>query len=98
MIRLLGSPKRLCNGLTRRDWLHLGGLGLFGLGLSDALRLQQAQAAAPQGGHFGQAKACILLYKYGSPSQHETFAPKPSAPAEGQGGLEAFRTAVPCIP
>jgi hypothetical protein len=25
MIRLLGSPKRLCVGPTRRDLLHLGG-------------------------------------------------------------------------
>ena len=37
MIRLLGSAKRLCDGLTRRDWLHLGGLALFGVGLSDFL-------------------------------------------------------------
>jgi hypothetical protein len=40
MLRLLGSPRTLCDGLTRRDFLHIGGLGALGLGLSDALRLQ----------------------------------------------------------
>ena len=31
MLRVLGSPKRLCNGYTRRDMLCAGGLSLFGL-------------------------------------------------------------------
>ena len=34
MIRVLGGPKRLCDGLTRRDLLHVGSLGMLGLGLS----------------------------------------------------------------
>src|SRR5262245_61414504 len=97
MLRLLGSRKRVCNGLTRRDWLHLGGLSLFGLGLCDFLRLQPLQAAGPRAGHFGQAKACILLYKYGSPPQHETFDPKPAAPAEVQGPMRAIPSRVPGI-
>jgi hypothetical protein len=97
MIRLLGSPKRVCNSLTRRDWLHLGGLALFGVGLSDFLRWQPLQAAGPRASRFGQAKACILLYKYGSPPQHETFDPKPDAPAEVQGEMRAIPTRVPGI-
>ena len=32
MIRVLGGPKRLCDGLTRRDLLQVGSLGLLGLG------------------------------------------------------------------
>ena len=31
MLRVLGSPKRLCDSLTRRDLLWAGGLGLLGL-------------------------------------------------------------------
>lgn len=96
MLRLLGSNKVLCNGLSRRDLLHLGGLGLFGLGLGDFLRLQDAKAASRKsGGHFGKAKACVLLYLYGSPSQHETFDPKPGAPAEVRGEMKAISTANP---
>ena len=41
MLRILGSPKNLCGGMTRRDWLRIGGLGLAGLTLPDVLRLQQ---------------------------------------------------------
>src|SRR4051812_34744376 len=81
MLRILGSPKTLCDGLTRRDLLHVGGLGAFGLGLGDILRLNRAQAEmAARASSFGKAKACILLFPYGSPPQHETFDPKPEAP------------------
>ena len=33
MLRILGNARRLCDGLTRRDLLHVGNLGAFGLGL-----------------------------------------------------------------
>jgi hypothetical protein len=59
------------------------------LGLAPA-----ARAAAPPPG-FGKAKACILLYLYGSPSQLETFDPKPDAPAEVRGELKSIRSALP---
>src|SRR5271167_3478497 len=82
MLRILGSPQRLCGGLTRRDLLRAGGLGLAGLGLADVLRLQDAAASedAPHDASFGRAKNVILVHLYGSPSQIETFDPKPNAP------------------
>src|SRR5262249_23112645 len=46
MFRILGSKRTLCDGLTRRDFLHLGGLGAFGMGLSDLFKWQEAQAAS----------------------------------------------------
>src|SRR5262249_16539213 len=98
MLRILGSPKRFCNGLTRREMLWAGGLGLFGLGLSDYLRLADARAAATPGPalpHFRQAKACILLFLYGSPSQLETFDPKPDAPVEVRGELKHIPSRLP---
>src|SRR5580692_1382955 len=97
MIRVLGGPKRLCDGLTRRDLLHVGSLGLLGLGLSDwSASLASAEPARPlvQGG-FGRAKACILLFLYGSPSQLETFDPKPDAPEEVRGELKSISSSVP---
>jgi hypothetical protein len=97
VFRLLGSPKTLCDGLTRRDLLHVGGLGAFGFGLSDALRVRAAAPAAPADRGFGRAKSCILLFPYGSPPQHETFDPKPDAPAEIQGELKSIPTRVPGV-
>jgi hypothetical protein len=95
MLRILGSPKRFCDGLTRRDMLLAGGLGLFGLGLADYLRLSQARASQPAARSFGKAKACILLFLYGSPSQLETFDMKPDAPAEIRGEFKPIRSRLP---
>ncbi|MEX2287693.1 MAG: DUF1501 domain-containing protein [Planctomycetaceae bacterium] len=98
MLRILGNRKVLCDGITRRDLLHIGGLGAFGVSLADALDLTPLAASpVPASPRFGQAKACILIYKYGSPPQHETFDPKPDAPAEIQGEMKAIGTAVPGV-
>lgn len=95
MLYLNGNRKQLCTGTTRRALLHLGGLGAFGVTLADFLGVQEARAASLRhGAKFGQAKACILIYKYGSPPQHETFDPKPDAPAEIQGEMKAIETNV----
>jgi hypothetical protein len=106
MLRILGSRKMLCDGVTRRDFLQVGALGVLGLGLDGFFRLQESQAAPspptplPRGERgaersFGRAKACILLFPYGSPPQHETFDPKPDAPPEVQGEMKAIATSVP---
>ncbi|HXG11355.1 MAG TPA: DUF1501 domain-containing protein [Gemmataceae bacterium] len=98
MLRILGSPRKLCTGWTRREMLWAGGLGLLGIGLSDFLRLsavQAADAARRAPAHFGRAKSCILLYLYGAPSQLETFDPKPDAPVEIRGELKSIRSRLP---
>jgi hypothetical protein len=97
MLRILGSPKTVCGGWTRRDMLWAGGVGLFGLGLADLFRLQEAQAAAPRPSRpsFGRARACILLFLYGSPSQIELCDMKPDAPAEVRGELRPIRSSLP---
>lgn len=98
MLRTLGSIKKLCDGWSRRDLLQAGGLGIFGLGLADLFRLQHTQAAslAPKapGNGFGRAKACILLYLYGAPSQLETFDLKPDAPTDVRGNFNPIATSL----
>jgi hypothetical protein len=97
MIRVLGGPKRLCDGLTRRDLLHVGALGALGLGLPGSLGVKPARAdqAGPRLPNFGRAKSCILLFLYGSPSQLETFDTKPDAPTEIKGELGCIPSSVP---
>jgi hypothetical protein len=98
MLRILGSPKQFCDGWTRREMLWAGGLGLFGLGLSDYFRLGELQATTtrkPIGKSFGRAKACILLFLYGSPSQLETVDPKPDSPVGIRGELKSIRSRLP---
>jgi hypothetical protein len=91
----LGSPKRLCNGLTRRELLVAGGLSLFGLSLPTSLRADEERSQGSRPRSFGKAKACILLYLYGSPSQLELADMKPDAPAEVRGELNGIRSTLP---
>jgi len=97
MLRILGSPKNLCGGMTRRDWLRIGGLGLAGLTLPDVLKLQQAAAGEGKQREpgFGRAKAIILIHLYGSPSQLEWVDPKPDAPVEVRGQFGAIPSSLP---
>jgi hypothetical protein len=99
MLRILGGPKRLCDGLTRRDLLHVGSLGLLALGLREGSLLSAARAGDGLSSSslpgFGRAKSCILLFLYGSPSQLETFDPKPEAPQEIRGEFGCIASSVP---
>jgi len=95
MLRIQGTRRTLCDGLTRRDLLQIGGLGALGLQLSDALTAEASASPASDAPQFGAAKSCILLFPYGSPSSHETFDPKPQAPVEIQGEMGAIDTNVP---
>ena len=92
MLRLSGSRKTACDGFSRRDLLHIGGLGMFGLGLGDAFRLQALATEAPAAKNFGKAKACILLWMQGGPSQFETFSPKPGHANGGE--TKSIKTSV----
>jgi hypothetical protein len=100
MLRILGSPRQFCDGHTRREFIQAGALGAFGLGLSDWLRAEDSRpprVTTPAPRSFGKAKACILLYLYGSPSQLETFDVKPAAPLGIRGELGSIPTVVPGV-
>jgi hypothetical protein len=77
--------------MRRRDLLHLGLLGAFGLSLADLLRLQ---AAAPAD---RKAVSCILIWLDGGPSHLDTFDPKPDAPSEVRSQFQAIPTSVPGV-
>jgi uncharacterized protein (DUF1501 family) len=96
MLRILGSKKVFCDGLSRRDLLHVGALAPLGLSLAGWARAA-ASGDAPAAGGFGSAKRCLLLYLWGSPSQLDTFDPKPDAPAEVRGELGSIPTALPGV-
>lgn len=95
-------PRRI----GRRELLQLGGLGAFGLTLPDLLSLRRiANADESRLAHgefadapgFGKAKACILVFLWGGPSQLETWDLKPKAPAEVRGEFRPIQTSVPTI-
>jgi hypothetical protein len=73
--------------IDRRTFIRAGMLGASGLALSDLLRAQDARPAK-------RANSVIILWMRGGPSQHETWDPKPDAPAEIRGAFRAIPTAV----
>ena len=80
-----------CDGVRRRDFIRVGGLTVFGLGLGDLFRLQ---ASATDQALAARAKSCILIWLDGGPSHLETFDPKPDAPKEVRGPLSTIATNV----
>jgi hypothetical protein len=98
MLSVLGQKVRLCDGITRREMLRVGGLAFTGLAWGDVLRAQ-AQSGRSRGpartDSFGKAKACIVIFNYGGPSHIDTFDLKPDAPAEIRGEFQQTATSVP---
>jgi hypothetical protein len=82
--------------ISRREIMRIGGISLAGLSLSDLM--EQATLASPRtDAAFGRAKNIIFLYLNGGPPQHETFDPKPDAPAEVRGVYQPIQTNIPGI-
>jgi hypothetical protein len=93
MFDLIHGATRDCEGLTRRDLLRVGSLGLLGLTLPDWLRGQARLARAENGGRFrGEDLNVILMWMQGGPSHIDTFDPKPHAPVEIRGEFKAIPT------
>src|SRR6202049_204456 len=96
MLTIRDRGARLCDGVSRRDVLHVGGLGMLGLTMPELLR-GQASVSDAGGRHGARAKSCILLFLMGGPPQHSTWDPKPDAPKEIRGEFKAIATSVPGI-
>lgn len=91
MLSITGRPQRLCTGISRRELLTIGALGVGGLALPDLLR---AEAAAG----LGQSKkAVIMIYLCGAPPHQDMFDLKMEAPAEIRGEFQPIATNVPGI-
>src|SRR5947209_4301772 len=96
MFSLHDDGFRLCDGLTRRELLRVGGLGALGLSLPALLRERAAAATAKtlSPARRGKAKACIVLFLMGGPPQQSTWDPKPHAPAQVRGEFKPISTSV----
>lgn len=94
MLRWKGSPIRLCEGLSRREILRVGGLGIAsGLGLNRLI----AEETQAQPTLKARAKNCIVLMLTGGVPQHSTWDPKPDAPEQSRGAYGPIATNIPGI-
>src|SRR5918993_617390 len=94
MLTLLGpsTTRRHCDGISRRDALRIGALGLGGLTLPQLLALEDAQGARPQGKK--RHKSLIMIYLCGGPPHQDMYEIKANAPVEVRGEFDAIPTAV----
>lgn len=85
-----------CDGVSRRDFLHLGSLTALGFGLSDLLRIRARAAELGQRElQAPRSTSCILIWLDGGPSHLDTFDPKPDAPSEIRSPFKSMATRVP---
>lgn len=99
MLRILEPfSSRYDPRLSRREWLRVGGIGIGGLSLpalAAAAPTTPGSEPAEVARTFGKAKSVIVLFLGGGPPQHETWDPKPDAPAEIRGGFGTIATKTP---
>jgi hypothetical protein len=94
MLTIQGGPRdRFCDGVSRRDFLKIGGLAMGGLGLTDVLAAEARAAAGkrPSSSH----KAVIMIFLAGGPPHQDMFDMKPDQPAEIRGEFKPISTNLP---
>ena len=91
MVEPRRSEKACGSGVSRRDFLRAGGLGLASCGVGFPAIPTRASTRSES------ERSVILLLLVGGPSQLETFDPKPDAPAGIRGPFDSIATRVPGI-
>jgi hypothetical protein len=91
------AAARLCEGVTRRHWLRVGGLSSLGLMLPELLtaRSQAAEQTASGGPQFGRAKSCIVCFLFGAPAHQDIWDLKPDAADDVRGPFLPVSSSVP---
>src|SRR5881409_3208005 len=97
MLTMLGSPRRCCDGLTRRETLKAGALSLLGgfFNLPSLLAFEHDRGFRTR--PPGKAKSVILLYLLGGAATQDMVDLKPKAPVEIRGEFKPTATSVPGI-
>jgi hypothetical protein len=91
MLSIRGTGNALCDGLSRRELLRIGALGLGGLTLPGLLRAER------RSGIQNSTKSVIMIYMVGAPPHQDMYDLKMDAPAEIRGEFTPIKTSVPGI-
>ncbi len=91
MLSIYGRKNRFCDGVSRRNFLRIGALGMGGLALPQILQAENAS------GLRKSHKAVIMIYLPGGPPHQDTFDLKPDAPGEIRGEFQPISTNVPGV-
>ncbi len=100
MLVIPGHTGDVCDGVTRREILRVGGSALFGLSLGSMLELRDltAKEGGPKEGSggpgWGRAKSVILVFLQGGPSHLDLWDPKENLPDNVVGPFKNIPTKV----
>src|SRR5437588_10520488 len=94
MLTIHGSKQRFCDGVSRRSFLQIGSLSLFGAGTLTLADVFRAEARANTGTRH---KAVINIFLGGGPPHQDMWEIKTEAPAEIRGEFKPIATNVPGI-
>jgi len=97
MLTLQGPKREFPRGISRRDVLRIGALGLGGVTLANLLQLQHVSGADTAVSGPSQGKSVIWIWLRGGASHIDSFDMKPQAPAEVRGEFQPIATNVPGI-
>jgi len=90
-----GNGRRDCAGISRREFIRVGSLGMGAAGLGLPWLLQtKAQAA---GAGYVRNKSVVFLFLTGGPTQVETWDPKMTAPVEYRSMTGQVKTSLPGV-
>ncbi|MDG2381511.1 MAG: DUF1501 domain-containing protein [Pirellulaceae bacterium] len=90
MLTIQGSSNaQLCDGVSRRRFMQIGSLSMFGLTLADLLRAETSQPSKRS------KRSVILIWQHGGPSQLDTFDMKPNVVEEVRGPYQPISTTLP---
>jgi hypothetical protein len=92
MFSVLGHSKQLCDGMSRRELMQVGGISMFG-GMTLPRLMSAAEDRTAKTG--GPAKSVIMFNLLGGPSQMDMFDLKPEAAVEVRGEFKPIDTSVP---
>jgi hypothetical protein len=93
MLTVLGTPRRCCDGLTRRETLQAGALALLG-GMNLPRLLAAEENCSPR---RARARSVILLYLLGGAATQDMVDLKPDASAGIRGEFRSIETRTPGI-
>lgn len=88
MIRIEGGQLGMCDRVSRRSFLQIGGLALGGLSMPQILQAEQAA------GTNGSGKGIIMVFLPGGPPHQDMWDLKMDAPKEIRGEFTPIQTKV----
>jgi len=91
MLTIPGEKQRFCDGVSRRNFLKIGALGMGGMALPQLLQAEQLA------GIKSSNKSIIMVYLPGGPSHTDLYDIKDGAPAEFRGEFKSIPTKVPGV-